>query len=385
MAYPLLNTNELYSSLANQIISLQTFGDNIAGTYSEFVDAARVDGGKYGDTIVKVSTDILKSYEFGFDREGRQVEATNLLHLDWAPEPQTQTIVLNQFRQIRVSTEQFATRRAWGTEGAFSQFNSIVLGWISDTKRVFDSLYYNTFLGQAESTIGKQSLEITPVAGQNDALTASVFLADLLVELKDVSRDFTDYRFMRSFSEDKLTVIWNSKIYNQLTLADSNVVFHKDNILKNFKQKVLPAHYFAKTLTAEAIQAYNNAHAGTFTAGTGDNAGKFVIASIPQGEKFITNIEGDFTINGETVHLYPGQELGVGSVFVPGEAGVVDDTIAFKVIANDSIPYMSQFSVEMSWINPRSHTTNHYLTFGYNTLEYLKDRPMITVRFKENA
>ena len=381
MAYPILNTNELYSSLANQIISLQTFGDNIAGTYSEFVDAARVDGGKYGDTIVKVSTDILKSHAFGFDREGRQVEAMNLLNLDWAPEPKTQTIVLNQFRQIRVSTEAFATRRAWGTEGAFSQFNSIVLGWISDTKRVFDALYYNTFLGQAESTIGKQSLEITPIAGQNDALTASVFLADLLVELKDVSRDFTDYKFMRSFSEDKLTVIWNSKIYNQLTLADSNVVFHKDNILKNFKQKVLPAHYFAKTLTTEAIQAYNSAHAGTFNA-SGD---EFVILAIPEGEKFITNVEGDFNIDGVMTHLYPGQELGVGSKFAPGEAGVVDDTIAFKVIANDSIPYMSQFSVENSWVNPRSHTTNHYLTFGYNTLEYLKDRPMITVRFKENA
>lgn len=381
MAYPILNTNELYSSLANQIISLQTFGDNIAGTYSEFVDAARVDGGKYGDTIVKVSTDILKSHAFGFDREGRQVEAMNLLQLDWAPEPKTQTIVLDQFRQIRVSTEAFATRRAWGTEGAFSQFNSIVLGWIGDTKRVFDALYYNTFLGQAESDIGKQSLEITPIAGQNDALTASVFLADLLVELKDVSRNFTDYQFMRSFSEDKLTVIWNSKIYNQLTLADSNVVFHKDNILKNFKQKVLPAHYFAKTLTTDAIQAYNSAHSGTFNA-SGD---KFVILTIPEGEKFITNVEGDFTINGETVHLYPGQELGVGSEFVPGEAGYVDDTIAFKIIANDSIPYMSQFSVETSWVNARSHTTNHYLTFGYNTLEYLKDRPMITVRFKESA
>lgn len=381
MAYPILNTNELYSSLANQIISLQTFGDNIAGTYSEFVDAARVDGGKYGDTIVKVSTDILKSYEFGFDREGRQTEAMNLLNLDWAPDPKTQTIVLNQFRQIRVSTEAFATRRAWGTEGAFSQFNSIVLGWISDTKRVFDALYYNTFLGQAESTIGKQSLEITPIAGQNDALTASVFLADLLVELKDVSRDFTDYQFMRSFSEDKLTVIWNSKIYNQLTLADSNVVFHKDNILKNFKQKVLPAHYFAKTLTTEYIQKYNSEHAGTFNV-SGD---EFVILAIPEGEKFITNVEGDFSIDGVMTHLYPGQELGVGSAFVPGEAGVVDDTIAFKVIANDSIPYMSQFSVETSWVNPRTHTTNHYLTFGYNTLEYLKDRPMITVRFKENA
>lgn len=381
MAYPILNTNELYSSLANQIISLQTFGDNIAGTYSEFVDAARVDGGKYGDQKVYVATDILKSHPFGFDKTGRQAEALNLLNLDFAPDPKTQAIVVDQFRQIRVSTEAFATRRAWGTEGAFSQFNSIVLGWINDTKRVFDALNYNTYLGQAESTIGKQSLEITPIDGQNDALTASVFLADLLVDLKDVSRNYTDNQFMRSYDADKLTVIWNSKIYNQLTLADSNVVFHKDNILKNFKQKVLPAHYFAKTLTNEAIQEYNTKNAGTFNI----VGSKATILAIPAGEVFYTNVEGDFSIDGVMTHLYPGQALGVGSEFVVGEAAVVDDTIAFKVIANDSIPYMSQFTVETSWINPRSHTTNHYLTFGYNTLQYLKDRPMITVRFKENA
>lgn len=385
MAYPILNTNELYSSLANQIISLQTFGDNIAGTYSEFVDAARVDGGKYGDTKVYVSTDILRSHSFGFDRAGRQVESLNLLNLDWAPDPKTQTLVVNQFRQIRVSTEAFATRRAWGTEGAFSQFNSIVLGWISDTKRVFDALNYNTYLGQAESTIGKQSLEITPIDGQNDALTASVFLADLLVDLKDVSRNYTDNQFMRSYDADKLTVVWNSKIYNQLTLADSNVVFHKDNILKSFKQKVLPARYFAKTLTEDAIQEYNSTHSGTFNITTEGDVKYATILSIPEGEVFYTNVEGDFVVDGAMIHLYPGQELGVGSKFVVGEAAVVDDTIAFKVIANDSIPYMSQFTVETSWVNPRSHTTNHYLTFGYNTLQYLKDRPMITVRFKENA
>ena len=57
------------------------------------------------------------------------------------------------------------------------------------------------------------------------------------------------------------------------------------------------------------------------------------------------------------------------------------DNIAFKVIHKQSVPYMSAFEVGTSFFNPRSLTENHYLTFGYNTLEYLKDKPFITARF----
>lgn len=61
MAYPTLNQNKIFAALYNQIISIDTFADNIKGTYSELVDKARVDGGLYGDTKVYLSTDVLKS------------------------------------------------------------------------------------------------------------------------------------------------------------------------------------------------------------------------------------------------------------------------------------------------------------------------------------
>ena len=54
--------------------------------------------------------------------------------------------------------------------------------------------------------------------------------------------------------------------------------------------------------------------------------------------------------------------------------------IAFKVIHKRSVPYMSAFEVGTSFFNPRSLTTNHYLTFGHNTIEYLKNYPFITVK-----
>ena len=43
-----LNQNEIFAALANMIISQQVFADNIKGTNSKLVDAARVDGSMYG-------------------------------------------------------------------------------------------------------------------------------------------------------------------------------------------------------------------------------------------------------------------------------------------------------------------------------------------------
>ena len=43
---------------------------------------------------------------------------------------------------------------------------------------------------------------------------------------------------------------------------------------------------------------------------------------------------------------------------------------------------MSAFEVGTSFFNPKSLTENHYLTFGHNTIEYLKAYPMVTVKLK---
>ena len=90
MAYPTLNQNKIFAALYNQIISIDTFADNIKGTNSQLVDKARVDGGLYGDTKVYLATDVLKSAPWGND-----AEATNLLALHRPPAPKTQTITLD--------------------------------------------------------------------------------------------------------------------------------------------------------------------------------------------------------------------------------------------------------------------------------------------------
>ena len=74
MAYPTLNTNEIYAAMHNQIISVMGFGDNIKGTFGELASKAKVDGSMLGDTKVYRAADVLASNAWGND-----AEAENLL------------------------------------------------------------------------------------------------------------------------------------------------------------------------------------------------------------------------------------------------------------------------------------------------------------------
>ena len=48
MAFPTLNSNEIFSALQNMIISQQIFADNIYDTKSTLANMSRVDGTLYG-------------------------------------------------------------------------------------------------------------------------------------------------------------------------------------------------------------------------------------------------------------------------------------------------------------------------------------------------
>ena len=110
-----LRANAIFGGLYNMIISQHVYGDNIKGTYSRLVDMARVDGSMYGDQKLYYATDVLKSHAWGND-----AEASNLLALDRPAEPEVQAIVLDKFRQIRLTVDNYLTKQAWMNEGAFT-------------------------------------------------------------------------------------------------------------------------------------------------------------------------------------------------------------------------------------------------------------------------
>lgn len=354
-----LNSNEIFAALYNMIISQEVFADNIYDTKASLVDMSRVDGGLYGDQKLYYSTDVLQSVPWSND-----AEATNLLQLHRPEAPECQAIELNVFRQISLTVDDYLSKRAWSTEGAFSSFNSIMLGWIRDTKRVYDSTLFNAYVGTAESTIGNQSITISlPTVADNpeaqarmQAGTIAAEMADLLVDLEDVTRDYNDYGNLRSYSSDSLIAVWNSEKLNEIKKIDLPTIFHKDGLIDKMGEYTLPARYFGKVNTGSGSTTASNT----------------TIRSL---------VEKDF---GDK-HCFPGDLLPDSTAYGANETYTQDDTILFKIMHKRSVPFMSAFEVGTSFFNPKSLTTNHYLTWGHNTLEYLKNYPMITVKAQASA
>ena len=366
-----LTANEVYNTLANMIISQQVFADNLS-KHQTLVDKARADGGLYGDTKLYYATDVLKSVEWGND-----AEAENLLALDRAQSPNVQAIKLDIFRQIRLTVDNYLTKRAFADEGTFASFNGVMLGWMQETKKVYDGTLYNVFIGTTETNVGKQIVNIDIAADQNSAgENIAKAMADLFTEMADYTRDFNDYGYLRSYGDSEIKVIWNSKYFNQVKKIDLPSIFHDDALQSVFAGDVLPARYFGRAVAASDKGAEKVINA----SGVYD----------PTKGTLRSKVEKEVTISSTVYHVFPGDELPAGSTvgasknFEEAEVYVETEDVICKVVTKLP-PYMSAFETGTSFFNPRSLTENHYLTFGHNTLQYLKNYPFITVKAKATA
>lgn len=365
-----LNSNEIFAALFNMIISQQVFSDNIYETKSTLADMSRVDGSMYGDTKLYYSTDVLKSFEWTGD-----AEAQNLLKLHRPEAPECQAITIDTFRMIPVTVDNYLSKRAWSTEGAFSSFNSQILGWIRDTKRVYDATLFNSYVGTTSSAVGKQNVTITLPAepdGVDDynteaynrlvAQAIATEMANLMVELEDVSRDYNDYGNLRSFNVDDLVFVWNAEQVNRIKKLDMPTIFHKEGLIDKFAEHTLPARYFGNV----------NASAGT----TG--ATNITIRSLI--EKDYNTVEPDKPGYDAKKHIFPGDLLPANTAYEANETYSEDQSIVCKIYHKNSIPFMTAFETGTEFYNPRSLTETHYLIWGYNGLEYLKNYPFVTVK-----
>lgn len=368
-----LNQNEIFSALYNMIISQQVFADNIYDTKSTLADMSRVDGTLYGDTKLYYSTDVLKSFNWTND-----AEAQNLLKLHRPENPEVQAITIDTFRMIPITVDNYLSKRAFATEGAFSAFNSQMLGWMRDTKKVYDATLFNSFVGtheagDAETGKGeKQNVEIDlPVASDVEnieaynrlvAQTIAEKMADLIVDLEDVSRDYNDYGNLRSYNANDLVFVWNAEWVNKIKKLDIPTIFHKDGLIDKFAQHTLPARYF-----------------GTVNGGGGQtSATNTTIRSLVETD--YNTVEPNLPGYDPAKHVFPGDLLPGNTSYFGGTTYTVDDSIVFKVYHKNSIPFMTAFETGTEFFNPRSLTSTHYLIWGYNGLEHLKNYPFITAK-----
>lgn len=371
-----LNHNEIFDFIYNMIISQQVFSDNIKDTKSTLANMSRVDGSLYGDTKLYYATDVIGSIEWADD-----AEAKNLLNLHRPENPECQAITIDKFRMIPLTVDNYLSKRAFATESAFSDFTSVMLGWIRETKKIYDATLFNTFVGTNETNIGKQMTSINlPAEAEGDEVAQEAYnrsvaqtiakeFADLIVDLEDVSRDYNDYGNLRSYSSDDFVYVWNAEWVNKITKMDVPTIFHKEGLIDKFAQHTLPARYFGSV----------NASAGT-TSGTNTNVRSLI-------EKDYNTVAPDpkNPNNGYDAkkHVFPGDLLPANTAYEAYETYGEDPSVICKIYHKRSIPFMTAFETGTSFFNPRSLTETHYLIWGYNTLEHLQNYPFITVKAEQ--
>ncbi len=383
-----LTANLIYNSLANMIISQEVFADNL-GKHQTLVDKARADGGLFGDTKLYYATDVLKSHDWLND-----AEASNLLALARPDDPEVQAIKLDKFRQIRLTLDNYLTKQGFADEGSFAQFNGVMLGWMRETKRVYEGTLYNAFIGTLETSNGSQMQSIdltTALSGlsgvekdKKEAMTIAQSLADLMVEMGDYSRAFNDYGNLRSYADETIKVVWNASFINKIRKVDLPTIFHKEGLVDKMEEDVLPSRYFGVVITASNKSTYA---ASTPAAGKpiDSDDDSYVPGSNHANGCIRSMVEKDVTVSAVNYHVFPGDEIPAGATikasgtFELGEVYIEQADIICKVLVKLP-PIMSAFEVGTTFFNPRSLTENHYLTWGYNTLQHLKNYPFITVK-----
>lgn len=371
-----LNANLIYGSLRNMIISQDVMADGLSGLDESLVNSARVNGSMYGDTKLYYSPWPLETVDFVQDSK----DALNVLAVDRARAPETQAIVLNKFRQIRLTTDAMMTKQAWADAEAYTKFISVMKGYLAGTKKIYDYTTYNAYVGTVETDIGEQTDEIVIPEGATLAQAAAEKLANIIINVQDITSDYNDYMQPKSYNKKGLKVIWNAKYYNSIKKIDEPVIFHNSGLLGDLETYVLPERFFGNVVGTE----------GTSTTDSGNYEALLPIRSLIEKSYKVASLEADPRAVEKTneqgvveywVHCWAGDILPNNVVFNQNEAYYEKENIAFKVIHKRSIPYMGAYTRSGVFNNEKNNSTNDYLTYGHNTLTYLKDRPMITVKY----
>lgn len=362
-----LNPNEVFGSIYNMILFQEVRYPELADNYG-FVEMFRTEGSMYGDTALFYDQDVLSSRPWLGD-----AEAQDLLSVERPDDPECQAITLNQFRIIKTSLDSYLTKRAWSTEGAFGTFQGIVRSMIGATKKLYEVTLINAYLGTVEGESEKSLLEVPlsdiTATGEEknrlEAQTIAQYIADLIVDMKDYSRDYNDYGFMRAYTEDELKIIWNSKFVNKINKLDLPTIFNKAGLMDKFEQHVLPARFFGEDVDTNSLP----------DGLTVESDGKIKIGDSYAGGTIRTKEEYDF-VSG---HKFAGEALAKGDSFVPGTAYIEDEDIICKVITKDTIKYLSAFETSTEFYNPQALVTSNMLIWGYASPERLKGQPCVTV------
>ena len=345
-----LKPNKIQSALFNMIISQDVIGGSIKANYN-LVDKARVDGSMYGDTKLYIDTPTLVSVPWVQDSE----DALNLLKTFRPAAPKTQAITLDVFRQVAVTKDEYLTKQAFGTEGAFTQYQAILDSRLNKTKEVYDNTTYNAFFGTVEpvKTEEVDISSITATGVEKKRLEAEAIaqkVADLIADMKDYGYSYTKNGFLRAFGDEDIHVVWNTAYINEIRKVSLPNIYHKEGLIDKFGEDQLPSRFFGNVVPNKVEAASND---GTYRS---------LIEQVISGK-----------------HYFAGEKIDKNVEIPAGTSYLEDGDIICKVYTKLP-PYMSAFNVGTSFFNASNLSTNMYQTWGHNTLEALDSEAIVTVR-----
>jgi hypothetical protein len=358
-----LNTNEVFSTVYNQIISIQVFPtgvDGLTGIYSP----KKVDGTLYGDTKIYRSTDVLQSYGWTHSDS-----TYNLLTQKRPPNPKVDKIELDIFRQIPVSVDEYLTKRAYMDEGTFAEMNGVILSWMQKTKEVYEHTTYTANMlvsAQAKATaLTTIDLKATTLGGTPTGRDLLLWRAqelyrqieDQLKELEEPSRSYNDLEFLRTYKLSDFDIIVPLGVLSSVRKHDVPFLFTPDNkpIFKEVHWK-----YFGAIIASGGTTAASNTNVRALVEKVYGGTNYFPGDLLPNSTAYLAN------------EVY--------TATYTAKPSIASD-VTILMIHKQDYPIMSAFSVGTSFFNAKTLVTNHYLTYGHNDVydAHLRERALLKV------
>lgn len=383
-----LTQNKINKLLFNMIISQRVFDSKVADT--ELADFFRVDGTMYGDTKTYSSFDI-DHPESWLDDE----EAANLLKINRNKSAETQSIKMGVYQMVSITTDAYLSKQAFMKEGTFSEYIGFLTGSLRKMKRVYDRALINSTIGTLEPGTTSCKVTITTPKGQTieetNRLRAQHIASELRklgANMKDNTRKYNEYNFLRSYDIKDFVAVWNVDVLSEILKIDLPTMYHKDigfdGSLKKFE---LTSKWFGNKATVD-LELPNAAPAEPVNyilkSGWYDVSGEEVtLVNKPSATAVYFWAGDEVPYTGEEIKDYSrGISVTVVSTKLSSDYYYIkDSTIAFMLVHKEALPFMSGFETGTQFWNARSLTNNNYLIWGHNELEFLKEYP----RFKVNV
>ena len=357
-----MNRNPLWSTLFNAVEYIRTIKNISVG--NRLVDEARISGNLYGDTKLYYTIFKLPVNRWATDPvtgevtlEALNTEAANLLQPARPKDPAVQAIVLNKFFQSRITLNQILGKLPFTNGADYAGFMASVESTLDDSQRIFDFTEYNATFGTLKAEGVKQNQTVNYSSSDNVAQVVAEKIANVLDEMGDYSEEYTDHKQSTIFDKDSLKIIVSSKWLNKFKYLDLPVIFNNSEIKEKLYKDSLNSKYFGEVINEN----------GTVSAEEGAS-----------GEIRVLH-DSVITIDGAEKEFVAGTSLPAGVEYKAGEVYREDSEIVCKIV-HVLPPYISSVNVTTAFVNPRSHDDTKYLTFGRNTIEYLKGEPFVTIK-----